>query len=168
MYSSLKEYTTDRQTQYEVLRQSQQIKERAPLTIVSMTFKIAIACQSLAQERGLDWNSKSTTLHQKEKILTEVFNEFNEDGLNAVTDSYKLNDHQRHSVQNLLLHTAPQAVKLMQELFDHVPEKKNLSSIWFWRAPGGFLEDALRSAWGQHETFGRTSCTWTLTSRRYS
>ena len=46
VYASLKQYTNERQTHYEVLRQSQQIKERAPLTIVSMTFKIALACQN--------------------------------------------------------------------------------------------------------------------------
>lgn len=124
IYTRKKEYTNERQTQYEVLRQSQQIKERAPLTIVSMTFKVALACENLAQDQGTDWNQGALTIGQKEKILQEVFSEFNSEDINAVHDSYRLNYHQMTSVQRLLLHTSPVALKEMQALFDDVPEKK--------------------------------------------
>ena len=124
IYASLKQYTNERQTQYEVLRQSQQIKERAPLTIVSMTFKIALACENLAQDKGTDWNEGGMTAGQKEKVLQEVFNEFNHEDINAVHDAYRLNYHQMTSVQHLLLHTCPAALKEMQALFDDVPERK--------------------------------------------
>ena len=60
----------------------------------------------------------------RSKLLQAVFEEFNQHGLVGVNKAYQLNRHQQDCVKNLLLDTAPAALKEMQTCVDQVPEKR--------------------------------------------
>ncbi|CAE7219718.1 NHX3 [Symbiodinium sp. CCMP2592] len=119
---SIKDFTNSREKLYAAVAESQAIKERAPLTLVSLCVKIGVAMLSLAQGQGLDMATAGPPV--RAKLLSAVIDEFNGHGQVGVNKSYQLNRHQQDCVRNLLLDTDPSALKEIQLCIDQVPEKR--------------------------------------------
>ena len=74
----MKEFNNSREKLYTALAESQAVKERAPLTLVSLVVKIGNAMVELAREKGVDLVNAAPPL--RSKLLQAVFEEFNQHG----------------------------------------------------------------------------------------
>ena len=119
---NIMKFKTSRSCYYECLLQSQQIKERAPLTALSMAIKLQAAMQDVAKDKGIDF--ATATLSAKQTLWKQVLLEFNSHGVLSVNSRYKLNWYQENSIMNLCFHSSPSALVLIQKSLDQIPEKK--------------------------------------------
>ena len=119
---NIMKFKTSRSCHYECLLQSQQIKERAPLTALSMAIKLQAAMQDVAKDKGIDF--AAATLSSKQTLWKQVLQEFNSHGVLSVNNKYKLNWYQENSIMNLCFHSSPSALVLIQKSLDQIPEKK--------------------------------------------
>ena len=141
MLAHVKDLSRSRDTCYECISQSQQIRERAPLTLVSLAIKINFAMQEVGREQGLP---STLSPSQRSKLLEQVTGEFNSYGVVSLNASYALSRHQQVCLNNLLLHASPLVLQEIQACLDVVPEKRRLTSTPRCRPVAGSSEGVRR------------------------
>jgi len=109
-------FDSRRKFQYESISVGQQAAQRQPTTVVSMALRFHESMLEVAAEQHVDVNTAS--VGKKDDLLTTVIGEYNEFGVVATNEKYKLNSHQRISISNLLLHCSTKTLKGIQGVYN--------------------------------------------------